>query len=113
MLKLRAVAAPLMALALFASTVAPTAVIAAPAAPSVTISPSQKVHPFLQYGADADPLRVTRVIVQKARKDVRASSLVSTVLGSTLVEEFSVVPAFVLDLPQGMIPLLARSANVR
>ena len=112
MFKVRAVAAPLIALALFGSTVAPAAVVAAPA-PSVTMSPTQKVHPFLQYGAQTDPLRVTRVIVQKARKDARASSLVSTLLGSTIVEEFSVVPAFVLDVPQGLIPLLAANSNVR
>ena len=47
-----------MALALLGATLAPAT---ASAVPEVTISSTQKLHPFLQYGAQADPLRVARV----------------------------------------------------
>ena len=109
MLKFRKLIGPLAAVAVMMVPMAPSA----SAAPQPAVSSAQKIHPFLQVGVQDQPLRIARVIVQKQRKDARARDLVSKLLGSTVVEEFNVVPAFVLDIPQGLIPLLAASPDVR
>ena len=107
MLKFRALATPMLAIGLLAGSLAPSTAGASP-----TVSSSLKIHPFLQYGAQAEPLRTMRVIVQKTSPGASATSLASKVLGH-VVEEFKVVPAFVLELPQGSISTLALDSNVR
>ena len=48
-----------LAAALLGATLVPAAVSAAPAA-QVSLNSSLKVHPLLQYGAQADPARIVR-----------------------------------------------------
>src|ERR1051326_2445907 len=44
------------------------------ATPVVSLDPTQKIHPLLQYGASVEPVAVVRVIVQKNRQDVHDSN---------------------------------------
>src|SRR5438132_5438645 len=87
----------------------------ASAAPGVQLSlnPSAKVHPLLQYGAQADPTRVVRVIVQKTTSGTKASDIATRVPGLQIVEVFDLIPAFVADVPQSAVALLSGLSNVR
>jgi serine protease AprX len=80
---------------------------------SPVLDSSQKVHPFLQFGKQAEPNRLVRVIVQKVRADVTSSTIAAQVPGLVVSEDFKVVPAFVATLPQGGVATLAQNANVR
>ena len=107
---LRALVVPLMAGALVLSAVLP-----ASAAPIQLANPpsAAKLHPVLQYGVQHDPLSVVRVIVQKVKPDTNASRIAGNILGGSLIEQYKLVPAFVLQLPLGALPLLALDPGVR
>jgi hypothetical protein len=74
-----------LASALLGATLAPVAVSAAPAG-QVSLNSSVKIHPLLQYGAQADPARIVRVIVQKTKTDTKASSIAARVPGLQISE---------------------------
>lgn len=105
--------AVLAALMLCGASLAPSSVAAAPPSYSrLGLDPAVKIHPLLQVGAQAEPLRTVRVIVQKTKPDVHAVDLATKVLGQ-VVEEYKVVPAFVLELPQAAVSTLALDPDVR
>jgi len=74
----------------------------APPSTQVTLSSSLKIHPLLQYGAQSDPTRVVRVIVQY-----------SGLLGGGATEQFTVIPALVTSMQLGSILRLASDPSVR
>jgi serine protease AprX len=102
----------LLATALLGATLIPAAVSAAPAV-QVSLNSSVKVHPLLQYGAQAEPDRIVRVIVQKTKTDIKANNIAARVPGLQISEEFDVIPAFVASVPQSAISLLAQQPGVR
>jgi serine protease AprX len=102
---------PLMACVLVLAAVLPAA--AAPIQLSSPVPAASKLHPVLQYGVQHDPLSVVRVIVQTVKPDTNASKIAADILGGSLVEQYKLVPAFVLQLPMGALPLLAADPGVR
>ena len=56
---------------------------------------------------------MVRVIVQKVKSDTNAGTIAGKILGSSLIEQYKLVPAFVLQLPMGALPLLALDPGVR
>jgi serine protease AprX len=108
MIRFRAIGAHLLALTLFAVSLAPSAASAAPLQ-----NGDGKLYPVLKWVADDEPLRVSRVIVQKARKDAHASDIVAGLAGARVVEEFAVIPAFVAEVPHGLLLTLASRPAVR
>ena len=106
--------APLLALTLLAPTlVVPALAAGAPAASQVTLDPTLKISPFLQYGEQVDPHATVRVIVQKSTPGASALLIALKVPGVLISEEFKVIPAFVATVPMSAIPALARDPNVR
>jgi subtilisin family serine protease len=103
---------PVLASALLGSTLL-TGAASAAAAVQVSLNSSAKVHPLLQYGAQSDPTRIVRVIVQKTKDDIKIDKLAEQVPGLQPVEEFTVIPAFVADVPQSAVSVLARQPGVR
>jgi serine protease AprX len=79
----------------------------------VPLNPHAKIHPLLQYGAQADPTRLVQVIVQKTRNDLPISTLLAGVPGARVLEQFQFVPAAVVTLPQVAVALLAANPQVR
>jgi len=114
MLRVRALLAPFLIAAFLAPTVGTLGVSAASNAPSqVSLDPSVKIHPLLQYGQQADPTMLVRVIVQKTTADAKANSIAALVPGLQVTEEFKVIPAFVATLPEAAVSVLAQNSNVR
>src|SRR5579872_5112784 len=114
MRNLRLLLAAFLASTLLAPTlVAPIAASAASAPGLVSLDPSQKIHPLLQYEMHSDPTALVRVIVQKTHATDDAKKILSNVLGARLVEEFKLVPAFVAVVPQVAVPLIAADPTVR
>src|SRR6266851_3356397 len=105
-------ASRVLATALLWATLVPAAVSAAPTI-QVSLNPSVKIHPLLQYGVQAEPARIVRVIVQKTKTDTKASKIAAQVPGLQISEEFDVIPAFVASVAQSAIPLLAQQPGVR
>jgi len=62
---------------------------ALPSAQSI-LNSSLKIHPLLQYGAQTDPTRVVRVIVQR-----------NGVLAGGATEQFTIIPALITSLAHG------------
>src|ERR1051326_6516149 len=87
--------------------------VSSAATPVVSLDSTQKIHPLLQYGAQGDPAKLVRVIVQKSRSDVPSASFATAVPGLQVSEEFKYIPAFVATLPQAAVGALAASPNVR
>ncbi|MBV9897053.1 MAG: S8 family peptidase [Chloroflexi bacterium] len=79
----------------------------------VQLDPNAKIHPLLQYGSQADPSKLVRVVVQKTKNDISASTLTAPISGASIVEQYQYIPAFVLTLPQTGVPQLAASPYVR
>ena len=102
---------PVLAAALLGTTVGSPATVSAAA--NVSLTPYLKMHPLLQYGMQAEPLKLVRVIVQKTSATTTASSIVALVPGMKLDEQFTVAPAFTATLPQAAVALLAFSSKVR
>jgi serine protease AprX len=102
---------PVLAAALLGTTVGTPATVSAAA--NISLTPYLKMHPLLQYGMQAQPLKMVRVIVQKTSVTTTASSIVALVPGMRLDEQFTVAPAFTATLPQAAVVLLALSSQVR
>ncbi|HEV7663144.1 MAG TPA: S8 family serine peptidase, partial [Chloroflexota bacterium] len=102
----------LLLAAVLGTSLLPGAAIAAPA-DQVSLSSSLKIHPLLQYGAQVEPARLVRVIVQKTKSDIKASSIAMRVPGLLVAEEFDVIPAFVASVPQSAVAALASLPGVR
>jgi serine protease AprX len=112
--KLRLLVAPLLAATLLAPMlVTPVGAAGTTVSTQISLDPSLKIHPFLQYGQVADPNGLVRVIVQKNSASASALSIASRVPGVLITEEFKVIPAFVAVAPESAIAALAVDANVR
>jgi serine protease AprX len=107
--KMRKFLAAVVACALLGSAVSPT-VDAQTVAP--TIDTSLKVHPLLQYGAQVEPTKLVRVIVQKANPGASKDSIAKPV-GGQVVQEFHVIPAFVMNVTQSAVLAVAKNPDVR
>lgn len=70
------------------------------------------VHPYLQVGAQKEPNRVARVIVQKTNGGVSSATLARAV-GASVREEFPAINTFIIEIPQGLVLSLARQTGVR
>ncbi|HEY3059724.1 MAG TPA: S8 family serine peptidase [Chloroflexota bacterium] len=102
----------LLAGVLLSSALLPGLASAEPA-PQVSLDPKVKMHPLLQYGAQADPLASERVIVQMTKADVKPRDIAARVPGLRIDEDFDVLPAFVASVPHNTLPLLASLPSVR
>jgi serine protease AprX len=103
---------PVAAATLLGST-AGAPVAGASGTPVVSLDSTQKIHPLLQYGQQADPGALVRVIVQKTRSDVSSSTIAAAVPGLQVSEDFTYIPAFVATLSQASVGQLAQNASVR
>jgi serine protease AprX len=114
MRKLRLLLAPVLACTMLGSTLGVPLAGASTAGVQVTLDSSQKIHPLLQYGAQTDPTRVVRVIIQQVKPPGTnlLGGLLGGLLGST-DEQFTVIPALVKSVPLGSIAVLAQDPNVR
>jgi serine protease AprX len=110
---IRFVLAALLACALVGPTAPTSLAVAATTSTTVSLDSTQKIHPLLQYGAQADPTSTVRVIVQKTRADVLSSTIAALVPGLQVAEEFQYIPAFVATLPQTAVAVLALNPSVR
>src|SRR5919201_3003724 len=109
----RVILAALMACALIGPTSSASLAGSVTTSTSDRLDSSPKIHPLLQYGAQADPTSTVRVIVQKTRGDVSSSTIAATVPGLLVSEDFQYIPAFVATLPQTAVPVLALNPSVR
>lgn len=83
-----------------------------PAAGTVTIDPKLPVHPLLQYGAQVDPDKVVRLLVQKKSRNVK-SQAIATAAGTDVVEDFPFANTLVLTVKQKVALALAKNPNIR
>jgi serine protease AprX len=97
---------------LVSSLLGPVAAGAAPDSAPAAIDPTLKVHPLLQYGAQAEPNKLVRVIVQLANPQAHSDDLAKSV-GGERAEDFKVIPASVLNVTQSAAMQLARNPDVR
>lgn len=101
-----------MACALLASLLGTGSAGAAPGTAPPAIDSTVKVHPLLQYGAQAEPNKLVRVIVQKTNPEAHSDALAKSV-GGEVAEDFKVIPATVLNVTQAAALQLARNPDVR
>ena len=90
----------------------PTAGAASPPSTGVHLDPSLRVHPALQYGAQVEPDKKVRVIVQKTSPEASARAMGDR-LGATVKDEFPFIKSVVLEVPQRAVLALAHDPNVR
>ena len=108
----KSVLAPALACALLASLLGPMAAGAEPSSPPATIDSTVKAHPLLQYGAQSEPNKLVRVIVQKANPLAKSDDMAKSV-GGRVAEDFEVIPATVLNVTQAAAMQLAQNPDVR
>jgi serine protease AprX len=114
MQKLRLLLAPVLACVLLGATIVPATVGASTLSTTqIILNPSLKIHPLLQVGAQTDPTRVVRVIVQQVRPPGLISNLLGGLLSNTSDEQFTIIPALVTSVQLGSIAALAQDPNVR
>lgn len=114
MRKLRLLLAPFLACTLLVSTLGAPLAAASTVGGQVTLDPTLKIHPLLQFGAQTDPNQVVRVIIQQVKPP--GSNLLGGLLGGLLGstdEQFTIIPAVVKSVKLGSIASLAKDSNVR
>jgi serine protease AprX len=79
---------------------------------SARLDQTLRVHPALQYGAQVEPDKKVRVLVQKVRPEHDAAAVAADV-GASVDEEFGFVNTFVLEVPQKAVLKLAHNPHVR
>jgi len=84
----------------------------AAALPSIVLDPALPLHPLLQYGAQLNPKAVATVIVQATGPAVNMAAIAKAV-NATIKESFPFISAYAMDIPQGNLVPLARTAGVR
>jgi serine protease AprX len=77
----------------------------------VALDRKQRLHPALQYGAQADPERRVRVVVQLRHRNQRGDEVARTV-GATHKRAFAAFKSHALEVKQKHLPLLARHPHV-
>jgi serine protease AprX len=100
---------PLLSLVLVGAIAATS--LTAPASAAATLDPSLPVQPALQYGAQAQPEKRVRVLVQKKNSHADSAAIAASA-GTRIEEEFSFIHTVVLEVPQRVIPALARNPQV-
>lgn len=96
------------------STVSPAAravTQARPAPGTVKLDPALPVHPYLQYGAQAEPDKVVRLLVQK-KSGAADSKEIARSIGATVDEEFPLIKTMVIEAKQKLALALAHNPNV-
>jgi serine protease AprX len=105
-------AAGLLSASALAATGPTAGAVSNPPRSSVQLDSTLPVHPALQYGAQAEPNKLVRVIVQKDLPESDAHDLAASA-GAAVNEEFSFVKSAVLELPQKDVLKLAHDPHVR
>ncbi|HLN60885.1 MAG TPA: S8 family peptidase [Symbiobacteriaceae bacterium] len=82
-----------------------------PPAATVQIDPTLPVHPLLQYGAQVQPDKRVRIIVQK--EPGTSSEAVARAAGSKIQEQFPFIQGLVLEVPQRVVLALGRQKGIR
>jgi serine protease AprX len=77
----------------------------------IPLDPTLPVHPLLQYGAQVEPDKWARVIVQKRSKGASGQAIAASV-GAAHLEEFAFIKSHVLEVKQKTVLRLARNPNV-
>jgi serine protease AprX len=77
----------------------------------VTLDPAMPVHPCLQYGAQIEPNRRVRIVVQKTHPAADSKGIARSA-GAELAEEFTFIKSLVLEVPQRAVLGLARNPHV-
>lgn len=78
----------------------------------VKLDPALKVHPLLQYGAQVEPNKRVRVIVQRANDKVDPKAL-ATAAGESTFEDVAFIHTQVMEVKQKTVLALARNPHVR
>lgn len=86
--------------------------VPAMAAGKPTIDKKSKAHPFLQFGATAEPNKKVSVIVQKKRGAKEKSQDIARSAGGTHQEDLDIINGFVMELPQKAVQALAKNPSV-
>ena len=81
-------------------------------AAAATLDPRLPVHPLLQVGAQVEPDKTVRVIVQKQHPS-NSSQAIAAAAGAQVKEEFGFIKSLVLEVPQRAVLALAHNPNVR
>ena len=77
-----------------------------------TLDSTLPVHPLLQVGAQLEPDKKVRVIVQKQHQ-TDDSQAIAHAAGADVKEEFGFIKSLVLEVPQRAVLSLAHNPNVR
>jgi serine protease AprX len=75
------------------------------------VDPALKLHPLLTIGAQAEPERMVRVIVQKVDSAVSTDAILRAA-GVAAGEDFAFINGVALELPQKKVLVLALDPNV-
>ena len=84
----------------------------AAALPTAKLDPALPLHPLLQYGAQLNPKATATVIVQATGPSVNMAAIAKATK-ATVQESFPFINAYAIDIPQGNLGALARTAGVR
>lgn len=79
---------------------------------NVTMDSSLPVHPYLQYGAQVEPNRRVRMIVQTTGPGNRSAAIAGAI-GASVKEDFRIASSMVIEAPQRAALKLAKVPNVR
>jgi serine protease AprX len=79
---------------------------------TVVLDRKLRAHPQLQYGAQVEPDKAVRVIVQTMGPKSDPKAIAKTV-GKGVLAEFPMTGAFVLEIPQKQASVLAKHPQVR
>src|SRR5258708_6922003 len=111
--KLSVLPAMLASVLLASSLLGPTAGASGSGSGAVaTLDPTLAVHPLLQVGAQLEPDKKVRVIVQKQHQ-TDSSQAIALAAGAEVKEEFGFIKSVVLEVPQRAVLALAHHPNVR
>jgi serine protease AprX len=112
LLSLKTLVPSIPAAALLAASLVPGLASAATPTP-VTLDPNLKIHPLLQAVGSTDPGQTVRVIVQTTAAGVKAQDIAKLLPGLVIDESYSVIPAFVANVPFNAVGELAALTQVR
>jgi serine protease AprX len=79
---------------------------------AVTFDPKLRVHPRLQYGAQVEPDKKVRILVEKNSR-AASSAAIAKAAGAASLGEFPLVKTLLLEVPQRAVLALGRNPDVR
>jgi serine protease AprX len=109
--RLRAPIMLLIALILLAFAWPAGGASARPAAATVVIDPDLPVHPMLQYGAQVEPNKKVRIVVQK--EPGHSNKTIANAAKADVQEEFPFIEGLVLEVPQRVALVLGKQKGIR